>query len=247
MTTESDVLNRSEAGASNPTSLNRRLVQRMALRAVGQRAPLVLPPKPGDLVDPDGAADDALGFARKPLVAAPRPAFEGVVAATVAARTALPVVLGAAPDAGSLAEPLAAETACQPTVDLKAFTGRGEPRSVRLAAKAVDDIHARMRELALASMKVGKNVLYLTVHARSLTNQHSLRWRGYSLVGGKGRHTHLTWDEAAQRIRSYPYAVLAQLQVWDAEARELNDLERAARAEYRLLRSNHESPAGTTS
>ena len=184
-----------------------------------------------------------MALARKPLLAATMPVLGAPVAESVSSPAVVQMVSSAAPDAILDVEPIPAGTSCQPSVDLKAFTGRGEPRSVRLAAKAVDDIHARMRELALASMKVGKNVLYLTVHAR-LTNQHSLRWRGIAQVGGRTRHKHLTWDEAAERIRLHPYDALVRLQVWDAEARELNEIEQAARAKHRGLRASHQLESG---
>lgn len=222
-------------GAEHASALDRLIV----LKAVGQRVRLLPSAGPGPLMEQDEDLDEAVVLVSpvlKPLRAAPMPVFARPTAAAISAETVVQRGSGAAANTVLVAVSVSAETICQQGVDLKAFTGKGEPRSVRLASKAVDDIHARMRELALASMKIGKNVLYLTVHARSLTNQHALRWRGYTVVGGKGGHKHLTWDEANKRIRSHPYGVLMQLQIWDAEARELNRVEQLTRA---ALRRSH--------
>jgi hypothetical protein len=47
-----------------------------------------------------------------------------------------------------------------------------------------------MRLLAAESARLGKGLLYLTVHVRRSTNQHSLRWRGFVVVGGCGVRRH---------------------------------------------------------
>jgi hypothetical protein len=125
---------------------------------------------------------------------------------------------------------------CQRAVDIKAFTGKGEPLALRTATKNVDAIHSRMRELALASVALGKNQLYLTLHARQDTGQFSLRWRGYVVVDGRGGHKHLAWDSAASRIAAMTYVVRMQMQIWDAEARRLNEAERAARLTLKRAR-----------
>ena len=223
-------------GAEHAAALDRLIV----LKAVGQRTRLLASAGPGPLVEQDEDCDEVgvpASPALKPLRAAPMPVFARPTAAAISAETVVQRGSGAAANTVLIAVSVSAETTCQQGVDLKAFTGKGEPRLVRLASKAVDDIHARMRELALASVKVGKNVLYLTVHARSLTNQHALRWRGYTVVGGKGGHKHLTWDEAADRIAAHPYGVAVQMQVWDGEARELNRVEQNARAALRRARA----------
>jgi hypothetical protein len=108
---------------------------------------------------------------------------------------------------------------------------------LRLAAKDVDDVHGRMRLLAAQSVRLGKGLLYLTVHVRRSTNQHSLRWRGFVVVGGCGVRRHLSWDEAAVCIAKQPYAVRMELARCDAEARELNEAEQQARQELRRLLS----------
>ena len=213
------------------------LEQRRALRAVGQRMRLLPGTGPGPLMDQDGEHDAPAPRALKPLRAAPTPAFTRPASAAIYDGADEPQVSGAAANMVSVAVPRSAETACQRGVDLKAFTGRGEARSVRQASKTVDDIHARMRDVAQASAQLGKNVLYLTVHARNLTHQHSLRWRGYTMVGGRGAHKHLTWDEAAERIAAHPYAVAVQMQAWHAEARELNRVEQVARASLKRVRA----------
>ena len=212
------------------------LDQRTALRSAGQRIVLAPSMGPGPLVEPMDS--DAMPEAPtlKPLQAAPMHVLRAPVSVdscSVADRQRAP---DAAADRVSRDGSMRAETACRQGVDLKAFTGKGEARTVRQAAKTVDDIHARMREAAQASARIGKNVLYLTVHARSATNQHALRWRGYTVVNGKAGHRHLTWDEAAERIRRYPYEVMLQLRIADTEARELNRVEQDARSELRRLR-----------
>jgi len=63
-----------------------------------------------------------------------------------------------------------------------------------------------------------------------------LRWRGYVVVGGRGVYKHLTWDEAAQRIEQQPYALQVQLQLWNAQARDLNQAEQVARTELKRVR-----------
>ena len=210
------------AGADHPASLN----QRLALRAVGQKD--ALPPKaPGPLVDQDGDESVMLEV-RQPLVAAPMPVYANLVSESGAAR----LTVKAAETDQSVPK-----TSRQQRVDLKAFTGKGDRRVVRQAMKAVDDIHAEMAELAQVSVLWGKRVLYLTHHTRSLTQQHSLRWRGYSVVDGKGGHKHLSWDEAADRIRVQPYEVQIHFHTLDSEARRLNAVEQEARAELKRLRS----------
>lgn len=199
------------------------LNQRTALRAVGQRHLVVPSTGPGPLVEQDDS---------NALSAAPTPVFDkpGAVLVSVEAmgqKDSGCAAVGARFDAHPM---------CQHGVDVKAFTGKGTPRTVRLATKAVDGIHARMRDLAQDSVKLGKKVLYLTVHMRSQTNQHSLRWRGYVVVGGRGVYKHLTWDEAAQRIGQQPYALQVQLQLWNAQARELNQAEQVARTELKRVR-----------
>ena len=220
-------------GAEHASALD----QRHALRAVGQRGRLSPGDGPGPLMDQDGEHDVPTSTALKPLRAAPMPTFTRPASGALSGGADEPKVSGAAANLVSVAVPRSAATACQRGVDLKAFTGRGEARSVRQASKIVDDIHARMRDVAQASAQLGKNVLYLTVHARNLTHQHSLRWRGYTMVGGRGAHKHLTWDEAAERIAAHPYAVAVQMQAWDAEARELNRVEQVARASLKRARA----------
>ncbi|MBW8833373.1 MAG: hypothetical protein JF606_29165 [Burkholderiales bacterium] len=206
-------------GAERAPTLN----QRTALRAVGQRLLVVLSTGPGPLVEQDES---------HALPVAPTPVFDKPVAVVVSIDAMGQKDSGAA----AVGARFDAEPVCQHGVDVKAFTGKGTPRAVRLATKAVDDIHARMRNLALDSVKLGKKVLYLTVHMRSQTNQHSLRWRGYVVVGGRGVYKHLTWDEAAQRIEQQPYALQVQLQLWNAQARDLNQAEQVARTELKRVR-----------
>lgn len=219
------------AGAERGSSLD----QRMALRAVGQRGLVVPPVGPGPLVEPDGSEVPVVTLKLQPLQAAPMPSYSKVGAAAGSTEPVEQKALVAVAVAVGQDGTVRAGTVCQPRVDVKAFTGKGEARALRLATKAVDDIHDRMRGMAQETVKLGKNVLYLAVHARSLTNQHSLRWRGYVVVDGKGVHKHLTWGDAEQRIQQYPYEVQAQLQVWDREARELNKAEQAARAQLKRL------------
>lgn len=221
------------AGAEHASALD----QRHALRAVGQRARLLPGDGPGPLMDQDGEHAAPISTVLKPLRAAPMPMSTRPASGAIYGSADKPKVSGAAANMVSVTLPRSAETACQRGVDLKAFTGRGEARSLRQASKIVDDIHARMRDLAQASAQLGKNVLYLTVHARNLTHQHSLRWRGYTMVGSRGGHKHLTWDEAAERIAAHPYAVAVQMQAWDAEARELNRVEQVARASLKRARA----------
>lgn len=210
----------SPAGADHPG----RLSQRGALRAIGQRAALVPPGVPGPLVDQDDDASISADV-RRPLVAAPMPLnATGAAAANLSTR---PAVLA----------PAMGEAVRQQCVDLKAFTGKGDPRVVRQAIKAVDDIHAEMAKLAQASALWGKRVLYLTHHVRSDTQQHSLRWRGYTVTQGRGAHKHLSWAEAAERIRAQPYEVQIQGYALDSEARRLNEAEQAARADLKRLRA----------
>ena len=221
-------------GAEHASALD----QRYALQAIAQRVRLLPGVGPGPLMDQDGGEfDEPKQAVLRPLRAAPMPVFGRSPSAAVPAEAASQEVSGAAANSVWVAAPLSAETVCQHSVDLKAFTGKGEPRSVRQASKVVDDIHGQMRAVAQASAQLGKSVLYLTVHARSLTHQHSLRWRGYTLVGSKGGHKHLTWDEAAERIAAHPYGVAVQMQVWDAEARELNRVEQIARASLKRARA----------
>ena len=214
--------NASLAGADHhPAPLN----QRRALRAIGQRGALVPPGVPGPLVDQDGGAPPGAAL-RQPLVAAPMPLKSGAGTATAHLPTPRPAL-----------DPEVAEAVRQQCVDLKAFTGKGDPRAVRLAIKAVDDIHAEMAKLAQASVLWGKRVLYLTHHVRGDTKQHSLRWRGYTVTQGRGAHKHLSWPEAAERIRAQPYEVQIQGYALDSEARRLNEAEQAARADLKRLRA----------
>lgn len=212
----------SPTGAEHPTPLN----QRRALRAIGQKG-LVPPGVPGPLVDQDGDASNCEA-PRLPLLAAPIPmdakSEAGAGAAHLLTR---PAVL----------DPEMAEAVRQQRVDLKAFTGKGDPRAVRQAIKAVDDIHAEMAKLAQASALWGKRMLYLTHHVRGQTQQHSLRWRGYTVVDGRGAHKHLSWDEAADRIRAQPYEAQIKFHALDAEARRLNSAEQDARADLKRLRA----------
>ena len=210
----------SPSGADHPG----RLSQRGALRAIGQRVALVPPGVPGPLVDQDDDASISADV-RRPLVAAPMP-----LNATGAAAANLP------PRPAVLA-PAMVEAVRQQCVDLKAFTGKGDPRAVRQATKAVDAIHDEMAKLAQASVMWGKRVLYLTHHVRSVTQQHSLRWRGYTVAQGRGAHKHLSWDEAADRILTQPYEVQIKFHALDLEARRLNEAEQVARADLKRLRA----------
>jgi hypothetical protein len=220
--------NASPAGAEHPAPLN----QRGALRAVGKKGSLVPPGVPGPLVDQDGDAPISTAV-RTPLVAAPMP---------------LNAKPGAAADASKLPARMAVltpemvEAVRRQCVDLKAFTGKGDPQVVRLAVKAVDDIHDEMAKLAQVSALWGKRVLYLTHHVRGATQQHSLRWRGYTVAQGRGAHKHLSWDEAADRIRAQPYEVKIKFHALDLEARRLNEAEQAARADLKRLRALNQDP-----
>jgi len=146
-----------------------------------------------------------------------------------------PPVTEAAPAPGAGGSPgVGVREARQLAVDLKAFKGRGTPRAVRNALLPVDAIHAAMRSLAQASAELGKRQLYLALHVRSETGQHSLRWRGYTASDG---HRHLSWEQALERIEAQPYTVRQHLQAYDAKARELNELECQARAELRRIQA----------
>jgi hypothetical protein len=92
---------------------------------------------------------------------------------------------------------------CQHRVEAKAFTGKGDSQAAANAAASVDANHERMHALAKASTLLGKALVYLMVHSRTATGQCSLRWRGYCVTGGVGRHRHLTgywlWGRGAGR------------------------------------------------
>lgn len=132
---------------------------------------------------------------------------------------------------------------CQHAVDTKAFTGRGEPREVRLAIGVVDKVHQQMDQLIAQAGGARKAQIYLTLHVRS-TGQHSLRWRGYTAAAG---HVHLSWDAAKARFAQQPYAQRAQLVAWDLQAKELNADEIKARLELKRARAAAAKQAATAS
>jgi len=208
---------------------------------------LAVPAAPGPLVDELGvpfkrARDNAMNLLQPaaPIPFALRPVagtvLQGVVSQKGTAAPYSPKDFEASEQVVAMAESSEASS-CQSTVDVKAFTGRGEARPVRQAIAAVDAIHTRMRQLAATSVAAGKNMLYLTVHARAATQQVSVRWRGYRVEAGVGRHKHLSWDDAAALIAQQPYEMQTHALAWDKEARELNDAEVAARRALTRLRA----------
>lgn len=211
----------SEAPGTAPIAA---LDQRIALQAGGQRKWLVPGTPPGPLVDPDGkersvdVQQPSRGLRANPLMVSKGCVVGPDIERERMVNASTPVI-------------------CQHSVDTKAFTGKGEARSIRMALLNVDKLHGQMAELAEASGRLGKNILYLTVHTRNATGQRSLRWRGHTGLPGTASHKHLTWVEATARIEAYPYEVMSQLQEWDRLAKSLNALEQKARAALKSVQT----------
>jgi hypothetical protein len=205
-------------------------------------------PQPGPLVDADELLMSGRHGARRPVDlsvnagAGVRGAGLGAVAVPVVGQR---VAAGAAKVSVERAIQ-GASAGCQPDVDLKAFTGKGEarpllptgkglPRTVRLALAELDRVHQAMKVLAQSTLGVARGQLYLVAHVRSSTGQQSLRWRGRRAVNGVTKTAHLSWEEAAARIETLPYSVKVSMEQWNDQAIELNAGEKTARAELSRL------------
>lgn len=95
----------------------------------------------------------------------------------------------------------------------------------------LDRIHAEQKNLSLVTRQVAGRQFYLAVHRRSVTGQHSLRWR----MANMKRGGHLAWSEMPQLFAAQPH----QLRDWYRRINEtalmLNESEVRMRGSVRWL------------
>lgn len=95
----------------------------------------------------------------------------------------------------------------------------------------LDRIHAEQRTLSVVTRQVAGRQFYLAVHRRSLTGQHSLRWR----MANMKRGGHLAWSDMPQHFAAQPH----QLRDWYRRINEtaltLNESEVRVRGSIRWL------------
>lgn len=119
---------------------------------------------------------------------------------------------------------------CQQCADTKAFKGKGGPSPV--LADVVDD----MLRLVEETKAVAGRVFFLELHRRKQTGQTSLRWR---LVPGGWRHVQWEDKRLQQALSRLPLAWRDWYAQANAQARELNRVEREVRARLRDEVSAH--------
>lgn len=134
--------------------------------------------------------------------------------------------------AGSGSSSLEAGRGCQHDVDVKGLKGRGVHRAVAQARADVDSIVAEMLRLVRVTRERGPALLYLCIHKRAGTEQHSVRWRA---AGREARH--LSWDSLRDVLKDAHSNERAFYLGLDLQARELNQREKVARNHLKHLRA----------